>query len=101
MKPLSSDERYQELALKWLNNTITPEEKEAFAQWYNFAQDKNIILPENYVSDEKELEARIFSEIENRIVSTFVFESLVIKLSSCNKTLLDLEYKAITKHIMM
>ena len=67
MKPLSSDERYQELALKWLNNTITPEEKEAFAQWYNFAQDKNIILPENYVSDEKELEARIFSEIENAI----------------------------------
>jgi transmembrane sensor len=67
MKPLSSDERYQELALKWLNNTISPEEKEAFAQWYNFAQDKNIILPENYVSDEKELKARIFSEIENVI----------------------------------
>lgn len=67
MKPLSSDERYQELALKWLNNTITPEEKEAFAQWYNFAQDKNIILPENYVSNEKELEARIFSEIKNAI----------------------------------
>lgn len=67
MKPLSSDERYQELALKWLNNTITPEEKEAFAQWYNFAQDKNIILPENYASNEKALEARIFSEIENAI----------------------------------
>ena len=67
MKPLSSDERYQELALKWLNNTITPEEKEAFAQWYNFAQDKNIILPENYASNEKALEARIFSEIKNAI----------------------------------
>jgi ferric-dicitrate binding protein FerR (iron transport regulator) len=67
MKPLSSDERYQELALKWLNNTISPEEKAAFAQWYNFAQDKNIILPENYVNDEKDLEARIFSEIENAI----------------------------------
>ncbi len=65
MKPLSSEERYQELALKWLNNTITPDEQKEFAQWYNFGQDKNINLPENYASIEKVLEERIFSYIGN------------------------------------
>lgn len=67
MKPFSSEERYQELAEKWLNNTISQEEKMEFAQWYNSGQDKDIQLPENYVGDEKELEARIYYEIDNVI----------------------------------
>ncbi|SDM35691.1 FecR protein [Daejeonella rubra] len=65
MKPFSSEERYQELAEKWLNNTITQDEREEFAQWYNSGQDKDINLSENYVSNEKELEARIYSEIDS------------------------------------
>ena len=67
MKPFSSEERYQELAEKWLNNTITQDEREEFAQWYNSGQDKDINLSENYVSNEKELEARIYSEIDSAI----------------------------------
>jgi len=67
MKPFSSEERYQELAEKWLNNTISQEEKMEFAQWYNSGQDKDIQLPENYVGDEKELEARIYNEIDHVI----------------------------------
>lgn len=69
MKCLSSEERYQELAVKWLNNTIKPDEKEEFAQWYNSGQDKNINLSENYVSNEKDLEVRMYSEIENAITA--------------------------------
>ena len=69
MKRLSSEERYQELAVKWLNNTIKPDEKEEFAQWYNSGQDKNINLSENFVSNEKDLEVRMYSEIENAITA--------------------------------
>lgn len=67
MKPFSSEERYQELAAKWLNNTATQDEREEFAQWYNSGQDKDINLSENYVSNEEELEARIYSRIDNAI----------------------------------
>ena len=72
MKPFSSEERYQELAEKWLNNTISQEEKMEFAQWYNSGQDKDIQLPENYVGDEKELEARIYYEIDNVVQEQFL-----------------------------
>jgi hypothetical protein len=67
MKPFSSDERYQELAEKWLNNTITQDEKVEFSQWYNSEQDKDINLAENFVTNEKELELRIYAEIDNVI----------------------------------
>lgn len=68
MKPLSSEERYQELAVKWLNNTINPDEREEFAQWYNAGQDNDIHLPENFAGSEKDLKKRIYSRIDNRLV---------------------------------
>ncbi len=67
MKPLSSDERYQELAEKWLNNTISQQESEEFFQWYNSGQEKDIYIPKDYAENDHELKKRIFAEINQNI----------------------------------
>ncbi len=67
MKPLSSNERYQELAEKWLNNTISPQENEEFLQWYNSGQENDIYISRDYADSDQELKRRIFSEINQSI----------------------------------
>lgn len=67
MKPLSSNERYQELAEKWLNHTISPQESEEFFQWYNSDQDNDIYIPNDYAESDQELKKRIFAEINQNI----------------------------------
>jgi len=72
MKPLSSDERYQELAEKWLNNTISKEESEEFLQWYNSGQENNIYIPSDYAENDQELKKRILAEINRNISETAI-----------------------------
>jgi transmembrane sensor len=67
MKPLSSNERYQELAEKWLNNTISPQESEEFLQWYNSGQENDIYIPRDYAEGDQDLKKRIFAEINQSI----------------------------------
>lgn len=67
MEPLSSEERYQELAAKWLNNTISSSEAEEFANWYNSGQSDEINLPDDYVSSEEELKSKIFDAVNEQI----------------------------------
>lgn len=67
MKPLSSNERYQELAEKWLNNTISPQESEEFLQWYNSGQENDVYIPTDYADNDQDLKRRIFAEINQSI----------------------------------
>ena len=67
MRPLSSNERYQELAEKWLNHSISEEESEEFFQWYNSAQENDIYIPRDYAENDQELKKRIFSQINHTI----------------------------------
>ncbi len=89
MKPLSSNERYQELAEKWLNNTISPQESEEFLQWYNSGQDSDVYIPRDYAEGDQDLKRRIFAEINqnitepvssssNRIQSWFAAAAVII-----------------------
>lgn len=67
MRPLSSNERYQELAQKWLNHSISEEESEELFQWYNNAQENDIYIPRDYAENDQELKKRIFSQINYTI----------------------------------
>lgn len=69
MESPNSEERYQELAYKWLNNTISHEEKEEFSAWYNSGQDETFNIYENYALDDEEIKRRIFKRI-NKGIST-------------------------------
>lgn len=60
-------ERYQLLASKWLDGTISKEELAEFAAWYDAHPDQVIEIPEFFAANEEELKRRIFEQVENRI----------------------------------
>ncbi|NLR67846.1 DUF4974 domain-containing protein [Chitinophaga varians] len=58
--------RYEELAEKWLKGTITPEEAEEYAAWYNAGQDAPVDIPASFAANEAEHEERIWRKITAR-----------------------------------
>jgi ferric-dicitrate binding protein FerR (iron transport regulator) len=60
------DERYYQLAEKWLNGTITPEERKEFTDWYNAGQDAPLDIPSQFAISEEALRQRIFHRIRTR-----------------------------------
>lgn len=76
---MEQNQRYQELASKWLSNTITDEEKKEFVDWYNSNQDKEIFIYSEFGEHEemyrkylleKILQRTTLSEKENQRAST-------------------------------
>lgn len=58
--------RYEELAEKWLNGTITEEELKEFSDWFNNADDNLVSIPGKFARSEEELKERIFGRIQKR-----------------------------------
>jgi transmembrane sensor len=67
MPSFKDQKKYQELAAKWLNKTITPEEEQEFILWYNEAQDEPVEVPSDFVTDEKTHHDRLLLKIQNGI----------------------------------
>lgn len=65
--PLIPDEkRLSELEAKWLNGTITEEEKREYAGWYNEGQDLPVSIPEGFASSEEAHRQRMLRNINRR-----------------------------------
>jgi len=64
------DARYLHLAGKWLAGTITPEEKQEFADWYNRDQDEDVFVPESQAASEQEHRDRLLANIREEIART-------------------------------
>lgn len=62
-----NENRYNELAAKWLSGTITPNEREEFSQWYNTDQHKPFIIPQEFAVSEEDHKQRIFNKIKSEI----------------------------------
>ncbi len=60
---MSNLKRYQYLASKWLNGTITKAEKIEFSQWYNSHSDEKIFIPTSFAKDESALRERILLKV--------------------------------------
>jgi len=67
---MSKKERYEKLALKWLEGTISADEKDEFAAWYNSHDDSESILPASFVESEQALEARIYARVKYSVAHT-------------------------------
>jgi transmembrane sensor len=65
MEPENPIRIYLQLAEKWMNGTITPEEEKVFVQWYNEDQNKEIIIPGSFVPGEEEHGQRIWQQIQS------------------------------------
>lgn len=61
------EDRYQQLAKKWLDKTITPAEQEEFAAWYNSGQDNPVEIPPDFAESEEILRERILNKIKRDI----------------------------------
>ncbi|MCF0072931.1 DUF4974 domain-containing protein [Dyadobacter sp. CY261] len=70
MSPKPPDARYLELAGKWMTGTITSEERQEFADWYNHNQDEEVQIPTSHASDEQEHRDRLLADIRDRISQT-------------------------------
>lgn len=64
------DARYLHLAEKWLAGTITPEEKQEFADWYNHGQNEHVLVPESNAISEQEHRDRLLANIREEISRT-------------------------------
>ncbi|MNI03894.1 fec operon regulator FecR [compost metagenome] len=60
-------QKYQYLASKWLDKTITEEELQAFNSWYNSDLGKEVELSDSSVVSEEQLEQRILRNINQKI----------------------------------
>lgn len=67
MDDSKENKRYQELASKWLDKTITAEEEVEFANWYNRDQDLELDIPEAFVNNEDWHKSRMFKKIQQEI----------------------------------
>ena len=67
MSSFKDQKKYQELAAKWLNKTLTPEEEQEFSSWYNKDQDEPVEIPSDFVTDETTHQDRLFAKIQTGI----------------------------------
>lgn len=67
MDDSTENKRYQELASKWLDKTITDEEAIEFADWYNRDQDFVLEIPASFSDNEANHKRRMFNHIQQHI----------------------------------
>lgn len=60
------DQKYLDLAEKWKNGSITPEEERVFSEWYNAGQDEEIIIPDTFAASEEAHGVRMLEAIRQR-----------------------------------
>lgn len=80
-------EKYQQLASKWLDKTITEEELQVFNAWYESDPDGIIEIPESFAQTEEQLQARMLKGISNSIHKTHIY-SLWTRISVAASVLL-------------
>ncbi|WAC15200.1 FecR family protein [Dyadobacter pollutisoli] len=61
------DARYLHLAGKWLSGTITPDERQEFADWYNRDQNDDVHIPESLAVSEAAHRDRLLANIREKI----------------------------------
>src|SRR5262249_12515995 len=57
--------RYEDLAEKWLNGTITPEEEKEISDWFN-SNTEQLDVPYTYASGIEDLRSRMLAKINER-----------------------------------
>lgn len=59
-------QRYMDLARKWVEGTITEEEKKEFSEWFNAEYDDPLMIPHSFAKGEEELGQRMYQQIMAR-----------------------------------
>lgn len=86
------DQRYLDLAEKWLNGTITPEEESEYAEWYNTVdRDAELEIPADRAMDKESHRKEIFKSIRRRQAPAVpLYSNRLLRFSSAAAILLVL-----------
>ncbi len=63
---MQQDNRFNELAQKWLNGTITEDEKKEFNEWYERNGDQPLHIPQEFATSEEALQQRIWQAVSEQ-----------------------------------
>lgn len=78
-----NDARYLELAEKWLNGSITPEEELEYAEWYNrHHTDEVLELDPHYASTRDEHRLKILQQINARRKHKFILRRRLVRFAA-------------------
>jgi transmembrane sensor len=64
--------RYEELAEKWINGTITPAEAAEYARWYNDGQDRPVEIPTSFAASEQDQRNRMLYRVLGKKQATIL-----------------------------
>lgn len=68
MKEELNDTRHRELAEKWLNGTITPDEEQEYARWYNQIDPEEALdIPVQFAAGREDHRKKILKNIDDKI----------------------------------
>ncbi|MBD1422023.1 FecR family protein [Sphingobacterium chuzhouense] len=66
---MEKQQYYEYLASKWIDGTITEEEKDKFSAWFSNVPEKDIPVPPSYARDTEELRTQILNNIRQRLAA--------------------------------
>jgi transmembrane sensor len=82
MNELLSNQRYFDLADKWLDGTISPEEEQEYANWYNqFSEADEVLIPAGIALSKEEYQQKLFQKINQRRVKVVSLRTKVARLA--------------------
>ncbi len=83
------DQRYLDLAEKWLNGTITPEEEEEYSEWYNTVDPGAVLeIPADRASDKEDHRKKILQFIRRRQTPVVPLYNRLLRITSAAAILL-------------
>jgi transmembrane sensor len=83
MEELHTDQRYLELAEKWLNGTISSEEEKEYADWYNtITPDAHLEVPAEIATDREQHRRKILRQINYQRVPVIQMYKKVLQCVS-------------------
>ncbi len=99
--PLHEKEnRLAELEAKWLNGTITPEEEQEYAQWYNEDDGAAVIIPPKAAANELEHKTKLLEHIAGKTYNRKALVRRILLRSSAAAVLLLFIGAVVYKYVM-
>jgi hypothetical protein len=74
-------EKYRDLAEKWLNGTITPEEEKEYVDWYNNADDAPLYVPPVFAADRSTHRLRLLRRLQKDMTPVIPIRTRMARIS--------------------
>jgi ferric-dicitrate binding protein FerR (iron transport regulator) len=77
-----SERRYLELAKKWKEGTITPEEATEYLNWFNEDDGEALAVPRDFAASSEELKGRMFTTVKQQMSPVVLLRKRILRVVS-------------------